>query len=79
MCGQFSNLLTISLKFENTKYSKAVEWMKNILFNTIFQIEKIKIVISKLINDITNFKNKATNITKSTSKFINFDKKKSKI
>jgi hypothetical protein len=51
--------------------------MKLILFNTKFEISRIKIAATKLNNEIQNFKRSATNITRTTIKYINFDKNKS--
>lgn len=76
-CGSFAQLMNITMKFDNTNFKKSVEWLKDILHNTQFTAERLKLSAIKLINDVPNLKRSASQVVKAAIKYINFDKKKS--
>lgn len=50
--GQFFELVNVKIKFENENYEKAIDWLVNVLKNTVFEESRIKVIIEKIINAI---------------------------
>merc|ERR1711974_395181 len=46
----------LNLKSEVSKYERIVEWMKDLIFNTQFTVERLIITAQKLVNDAAQFK-----------------------
>lgn len=51
-CAALSNLFLIIFKVEVKNYAKAINWLKDILFNTQFTHDRIKTVATKMVGDI---------------------------
>lgn len=43
-------LLNIKMKFEASKYSKAIDWLSKIINHSIFDLKRVKIIVEKIIN-----------------------------
>eukprot|EP01116_Phalansterium_solitarium_P016672 TRINITY_DN3923_c0_g2_i1.p1 TRINITY_DN3923_c0_g2~~TRINITY_DN3923_c0_g2_i1.p1 ORF type:complete len:1064 (+),score=371.04 TRINITY_DN3923_c0_g2_i1:1094-4285(+) len=56
VCGLFSQLLVLELKLETSKYELGVCWLRELLWQTRFIPERLKIGITKLKNDIPKHK-----------------------
>lgn len=54
--NQFLELITIKVKFESKKYLKAIEWLLNIMKYTVFEEQRIKVIIEKIINSLPDKK-----------------------
>jgi Zn-dependent M16 (insulinase) family peptidase len=76
-CGMFSQLLWLSLKFEKKDYERMIEWMRDIMWNSIFTVERLKISAKKLVNDVARTKRSPNYITRSALKYLNFDRQES--
>lgn len=50
--GQFYELINVKVKFENTNYAKAVNWLLNVLKHSIFEETRVKIIIEKIVNSL---------------------------
>ncbi|XP_063708815.1 uncharacterized protein C05D11.1-like [Culicoides brevitarsis] len=55
-CGDFSNHLFISLTVEPQKYDSAVKWLDEILNHTIFDKDRIRVMVNRLLNTISDYK-----------------------
>lgn len=69
-CGPFSNYLFLTIQVIPQNYSKAVRWVRDILFNTLFTADRIRVCAAKLANDITQAKRMGENILFSLLKCI---------
>lgn len=69
-CGPFSNYVFLTLQVIPEKYEKGVQWVRDILFNTVFTAERIRVCAAKLANDITQAKRMGENILFSLLKCI---------
>ena len=49
---QFFELITIKIKFEIKNYQKAIQWLYNITNHVKFEMNRIKIIIEKIINSL---------------------------
>ncbi|KAJ8023724.1 hypothetical protein HOLleu_36243 [Holothuria leucospilota] len=55
-CGHFSEVAFLSIKTENEKYTTGVQWLQNILYKTQFTAERLKIVATKMMNEVAKMK-----------------------
>lgn len=53
---QFVELPSIKVKFEISKFDKAIEWLINIMKYTVFEETRVKIIIEKIINSLPDKK-----------------------
>lgn len=72
-CGVFSHAVNLSLKFEADKYDSAVRWMRELLYQTEFTADRLKISAQKLINDVARARREPTMITRACIHMTNFD------
>ncbi|XP_071154933.1 uncharacterized protein C05D11.1-like [Mytilus edulis] len=56
LCGTYPQMVQVELKFEEDKYLKGIQWLKDILFHTQFTAERLKIVAQKMANSIASLK-----------------------
>ncbi|XP_071956159.1 uncharacterized protein C05D11.1-like [Antedon mediterranea] len=71
-CGQFPQLAVMNIKVENEKYAKGVQWLHDLMYNVRFETERIKIIATKMINDVAKMKRNGRTIAFSVLRDINF-------
>lgn len=71
-CGPFSNSATFHMQVEIKKFEIAVTWMTHLIFNSVFNAERIHIVASKLVNDIATAKRNGYELVRELSKATYF-------
>lgn len=52
----FREFAVFTLKAKSSKYAKSIQWLRDILWNTQFTAERIKIVASQILNDVPQAK-----------------------
>lgn len=57
-----------------TKYAKGVQWIKDLLYNTKFTVDRLKIIAAKLINEIAQCKKSGHKITEDLMKGMIYNK-----
>ncbi|CAD6227691.1 GSCOCG00001371001-RA-CDS [Cotesia congregata] len=62
-CGAYSHSVNLMLQLELSKYPKGVQWIKELLYDTKFTPERLKIISSKLLNELTQCKKAGNKIT----------------
>ncbi len=67
-CGPFSDSATFHMQVEVRKLETAVSWMTNLIFNSVFNAERIHIVASKLVNDIATAKRNGYDLARELAK-----------
>lgn len=55
-CGSYSNTACISLQVDTSKYEIGLNWMKELLYKTIFTTERLKVIAMKMNNTVAQFK-----------------------
>ncbi|KAF7726657.1 hypothetical protein EC973_008530 [Apophysomyces ossiformis] len=75
-CG-FRELVVFSLKAKTAKYERAIQWLKDIMWNTQFSIERLKIVAYQIINDIPQAKRDAHSMLNACMRAFQYDTSKS--
>ncbi|KAG2182380.1 hypothetical protein INT43_007310, partial [Umbelopsis isabellina] len=73
----FREIATIGLKVEAAKYVNAIQWIKDVLWNTKFTPERLKITASKILNDIPQTKRDGRGMANSTMRALQFERQKS--
>ncbi|XP_047134404.1 uncharacterized protein C05D11.1 isoform X1 [Hydra vulgaris] len=72
--GTYSNLLVITIKVENEKYTKGVEWLRDILYNLQFAPERLKVVANKILNGVANSKRDGSKVVRTLIKDMIYKK-----
>lgn len=71
-CGPFSNSATFQMQVEIRKFGTAVSWMTHLIFDSVFVAERVHIVASKLINDVSTAKRNGYDLAREISKAAYF-------
>lgn len=64
VAGTVINMILLNLHVEKKNYDKAVNWMKQILFDTKFTTERIKTISTRMIGDISQTKRDGDSLVK---------------
>ena len=59
-------------KVEIEKYKRGVQWLQELLYQTQFVAERLKIVASKMMNDVARLKRDGRTIAVAALKELNF-------
>lgn len=61
--GSLSMLFSVVMQVEIEKYEKAVNWYKEILYNTVFTPERVKTTATRLVSEISQYKRSGGKVT----------------
>lgn len=61
-CGAYSHSANLMLQLEMGKYTKGIQWIRELLYDAKFNPERLKIIASKMMNEITICKKKGHKI-----------------
>ncbi|EZA55862.1 hypothetical protein X777_04081 [Ooceraea biroi] len=61
-CGIYENNVILMLQLELEKYDKGIQWIKELLYDTELTIEKLKVVATKMINDVAQLKRRGYDV-----------------
>ncbi|GAA5796832.1 hypothetical protein HPULCUR_002210 [Helicostylum pulchrum] len=73
----FRELAVFTLKAKASKYAQSIQWLHDILWNTKFTVERLKIVASQILNDIPQAKRDGHDMGNATMRALQYDPKKS--
>ncbi|KAK6619201.1 hypothetical protein RUM44_003583 [Polyplax serrata] len=71
-CGSYCHSASLALQVEPRKYEDGIKWIRELLFNTVFTKERLKIIATKIINDVPQFKRKGSKIVYDLMKGMRF-------
>lgn len=54
--GMFRQLALVVLKTERAKYAEGIAWLQKMTWNTRFDTDRLKVITTKLLNDIPSQK-----------------------
>ncbi|KAG1456615.1 hypothetical protein G6F56_006789 [Rhizopus delemar] len=74
---RFKELVVFKLKAKTSKYKKAIQWLKDIMWNTKFTAERLKIVATQILGDIPQAKREGYGMAANTIQALELDPKKS--
>ncbi|KAJ8679467.1 hypothetical protein QAD02_015254 [Eretmocerus hayati] len=55
-CGAYNNSAILLLQLEVAKYSKGVKWIRELLYQSQLNAERLKVIATKIINDVAQMK-----------------------
>ncbi|ORZ20228.1 Metalloenzyme, LuxS/M16 peptidase-like protein [Absidia repens] len=73
----FRELAVFTLKAKASKYEKAVQWLQDILWNTQFTAERLKVVANQILNDIPQAKRDGHGMANASLRALQYDATKS--
>lgn len=71
-CSTFAQMFQLVIKVELKRYSKGVQWLKELLFQTQFTVERLKIIASKIVNSVAHMKRTGSVVVRSLIKELCF-------
>ncbi|CAH1271971.1 Hypp4744 [Branchiostoma lanceolatum] len=71
-CGHFAQVVTLALKLEMEKYTKGVQWLRELLFQTQFTVDRLKIIATKMANDVARQKRSGAKVASTIINDMNF-------
>lgn len=75
--GDFPDVIQVSLKVEKHLYSEAISWLHDLLWKSVFDIERLGVVAAKLSQDLPRQKRNGFRVATSTAESLMFDQTKS--
>ncbi|XP_011314165.1 uncharacterized protein C05D11.1 [Fopius arisanus] len=73
-CGAYSHSVNLMLQIEMSKYAKGIQWIRELLYDTKFNPERLRIIASKMLNEITICKKKGHKICGDLMRGLMFNK-----
>ncbi|XP_067002472.2 uncharacterized protein C05D11.1 [Anabrus simplex] len=73
-CGPFSHTALLSLQLEPAKYERCIVWIRELLYQTQFTAERLRIIAAKIANDVAQVKRKGNNVVRDLMKGLCFSK-----
>ncbi|KAL7287806.1 hypothetical protein TKK_0018181 [Trichogramma kaykai] len=73
-CGSYSQSAILVLQVEVDKYDKGVKWINDLLYNTRLTAERLKIISTKIINDVAQMKRKGKKLVDDLLKSLIYKK-----
>lgn len=71
-CGPYSNTAVIFLQVEAAKYEKGINWLREILYQTVLTPERLKIMANKMVNDVAQAKRQGRSVVSYVMKGIRY-------
>ncbi|KAF9100744.1 hypothetical protein BGX29_006292 [Mortierella sp. GBA35] len=77
--SMFRQLALVLLKTERAKYAEGITWLKKMTWNTRFDADRLKVIATKLLNDIPSQKRDGSRMSRVCMDVISYDEEKSNI
>lgn len=69
-CGPFSNTASLMIQVETKKYEKGVNWLVDLLHNTEFTVDRVRVIAAKMANSVTQVKRKGNFVVRELLKSL---------
>ncbi|XP_011145031.2 uncharacterized protein C05D11.1 [Harpegnathos saltator] len=73
-CGSYSHTVNLMLQLELEKYEKGVQWIKELLYDTELTVDRLKIIATKMVNDVAQQKRNGSKIAGHLMKGLLYNK-----
>ncbi|XP_031827679.1 uncharacterized protein C05D11.1 [Nomia melanderi] len=73
-CGSYGYSATLMLHLEIEKYEKGVQWIKRLLYETELTVNRLKIISTKMVNDVAQLKRKGHKVVGDLMKGLLYNK-----
>ncbi|KAF9967531.1 hypothetical protein BGZ70_009211 [Mortierella alpina] len=77
--GMFRQLALVILKTERAKYREGISWLQRMTWHTRFDADRLKVIATKLLNDIPQQKRDGSRMAKACMDVLTYDYEKSNI
>ena len=74
-CGSYCNVAVLMLQLERDKYSEGISWLSDLLRRTVFTAERVRVIASKMANDVARIKRKGNKMALALIRNLVFDGK----
>lgn len=75
-CGSYAQTCTVMIQVEATKFEKGIQWLSDILYNTVLVAERLEIGANKMINAVAQAKRSGKDIAAYIMKGLVYSKGK---
>ncbi|KAI1310239.1 hypothetical protein EDD11_003855 [Mortierella claussenii] len=75
----FRELALVVLKTERTKYNEGISWLQRMTWHTRFDADRLKVIATKLLNDIPGQKRDGSSMSRACMDVIAYDHEKSNV
>lgn len=62
LCGPFSSTAQLFLQVEAAKYEMGINWLRQLLYQTVFTVDRLKIIANKMVNDVAQAKRQGRSV-----------------
>ncbi|GFR13936.1 uncharacterized protein C05D11.1 [Trichonephila clavata] len=69
-CGKYAQVICVELMVEEEKYEKSVDWIREILYQIVFEPARIKSSANKMYADLATLKRKGRSVLKTIIKSL---------
>ncbi|KAJ9588208.1 hypothetical protein L9F63_018429, partial [Diploptera punctata] len=73
-CGPYSHTACLMLQLEPSKYEICINWIRELLYQTHFTAERIKIIAAKIANDVAHAKRQGNKVAGDLMKGLCYNK-----
>lgn len=73
-CGPYSNTISVMIQVEQQKYETGAKWLQELLYQTQFTVDRIKVSMTKMVNDVAQAKRKGSTIARGLLQAIYYKK-----
>ena len=68
----FSQNVAVGLTLERDKFSRGVEWLRDLVYSVVFTQERVRVIATKVKNSIAELKRDGYTVAKDMLKLITF-------
>lgn len=72
-CGPFSHTASLMIQVETKKYEKGINWLVDLLHNTEFTVDRVRVIAAKMANSISQFKRKGNFVVRELLKALLYE------
>lgn len=72
-CGAYSETALLLIKTDYRKYIRGIDWIVDLLNNTEFNVGRIRVCSSKIVNAVSQAKRNANTVTSDLMKGVHYD------
>ncbi|XP_046677319.1 uncharacterized protein C05D11.1-like [Homalodisca vitripennis] len=69
-CGPYCQTTSLMLQLEPNKYERGIVWIRELLYQTKLTVERLKIIATKIVNDVAQVKRKGNTMVRDLMKGV---------
>ncbi|KAL2723884.1 uncharacterized protein V1478_008397 [Vespula squamosa] len=72
-CGPYSHSASLMIQLELSKYKKGIQWIRELLYQTELVSDRLKIIATKMINNVAQIKRRGSKIVSDLLKGLTYN------